>query len=210
MTKVIGITGLKRHGKGEVGEAIKRLVPGSVAVGFADKLKISMMRSLGFERPEAELIALADSLKVTSRIAVEYHEPNEIDLPEFPRMHELSGRQLLQWFGTEGGRKTFGEDFWIDQTLPRDSMKLLDLYGTPPIIAVTDVRFNNEAERIKSFTGGVMWKVVRTGTRTERIDIHASEAGVDPALIDATIINDSDLDTLGWRVEQALELEGPC
>lgn len=216
---VIGITGLKRHGKGEAGAAVTRLVPGAVALGFADKLKVSMMRALGFERSEADLIALADSLKVTSRIAVEYHEPDEIDLPEFPRLHELSGRQLLQWYGTEGGRNTFGESFWIDQVLPNPAAilqggveeqiehQLEQRYPGVPVLAITDIRFDNEAQRVKD-VGGVVWEVVRPQLVDSSADVHASEQGVDPALIDTVIINDADLDTLEWRVLQALELLG--
>jgi hypothetical protein len=215
MTQVIGITGLKRHGKGEVGEAIKRLVPGAVAVGFADKLKISMMRALGFDRPEAELIALADSLKVASTVSVLYEEPGQEPDPydDTGVLHQLSGRQLLQWFGTEGGRKTFGESFWIDQTLP-DTLDLYEAqcrlkaaYGLAPIIAITDVRFDNEAQRVKNI-GGVVWEVIRPDLVDSSADTHVSEAGVSDVFIDRTIINDAGLDTLQWRVEQALELEG--
>lgn len=219
MTQVIGITGLKRHGKGEAGAAVTRLVPGAVALGFADKLKISMMRALGFDRSEADLIALADSLKVTSRIAVEYHEPDELDLPEFPRLHDFSGRELLQWYGTEGGRNTFGKNFWIDLVLPDPAAilqggveeqvehQLEQRYPGVPALAITDIRFDNEAQRVKD-VGGVVWEIVNPALVDSSEDTHASEAGIDPALVDTVIVNDGTLENLQWRVEQALELAG--
>jgi hypothetical protein len=212
--KIIGITGRKRHGKGEVGNAICQFVPGAKAVGYADKLKISVMRALGFARPEAELIALADSLKVDSHLQLTYHEPGEDGFT----FHDLTGRQLLQWYGTEGGRETFGDTFWIDQVLPKPSehpsrdirdisngVELTDRYPGVPVLAITDLRFDNEAQRVLAH-GGEVWNVVRPGL--EGGDSHASEAGVRPNLITRTIDNSSTLDHLAWRVECALELAG--
>lgn len=224
MIKVIGITGNKRHGKGEVGAAIARLVPGTVQTGYADKLKISMMRALGFDRPPQELIDLANEAKVNWLINIESPMPSLInpdgDLRLGWAVHSLSGRELLQWFGTEGGRETFGDTFWIDQVLPNPfairqggveeqiEYDLDQRYPGAPVVAITDLRFDNEAERVKLMPGGEVWEVVRPQLVDSSQDAHASEAGVDPRLIDTTIINDDTLETLQWRVEQALELSG--
>src|SRR3954471_8195190 len=136
--KIIGLTGRKRHGKNEVGNAICQFMPGAVTVGFADKLKISMMRSLGFnDRSEAELIELADTLNGDAHFQLTYKEPNS---PLKFSCHEFSARQLLQWYGTEGGRKTFGDSFWIDQVLPETPVALK--YGGAPLLVITDIRFD--------------------------------------------------------------------
>lgn len=212
--KVIGITGRKRHGKGEVGNAICALVPGAKAIGYADKLKISMMRALGFNRPEPELIALADSIKLDATISMWYREPGENEKWQ----HDLTGRELFQWYGTEGGRETFGDTFWIDQVLPKLSGStpygrygdMVDIllqakYPQTPVLAITDLRFDNEAQRVLDY-GGEVWNVVRPGV--EGGDSHSSEAGVSPGLITRTIDNSSTLDHLIWKVECALELAG--
>ena len=207
---VIGITGKKRHGKGEVGEAIKRLVPGAKACGFADKLKLCAMRSLGFDRPEPELIALADSFKESGNFTIYYDDP---EVEHYDRiLHELNGRQYLQWMGTEGGRETFGKDFWIDQVLPPamagphvgDDLMLRQIHGDIPILAITDIRFDNEAQRVKD-VGGEVWQVRRPDLGGQG-DGHISEAGVSDYLIDRVILNNGTLENLEWRVECALEL----
>jgi Deoxynucleotide monophosphate kinase len=208
--KVIGITGRKRHGKGEVGAAITRLVPGSKALGYADKLKLCAARALGFDRPEAELIALMDSFKVDAAINMVYVDPSTGQVTT----HELSGREYLQFLGTEGGRQTFGDTFWIDQVLPRPNfahpeavdLMLKAMHGSIPVLAITDIRFDNEAQRVRD-VGGEIWEVVRPSFG-ESADTHVSEAGVSRDLIDRTIVNDSDLDTLAWHVDQALEMSG--
>lgn len=219
MTKVICITGAKRHGKGEVGNAIARLVPGTVQVGFADKLKISMMRALGFDRPEAELIALADEAKVSWNIGICAPSPSLIN-PDSESsanvLHALSGRELLQWFGTEGGRETFGDTFWIDQVLPSPNVcppgvvmeqAIKGRYNNAPVVAITDCRFDNEARRALD-CGGEVWEVIRPDLVDSSKDEHASERGINSRLITATIINDGTLEDLQWNVEKALELAG--
>lgn len=217
MTQVIGITGSKRHGKGEVAAAITRLVPGAVEVGFAWKLKVSIMRSLGFDRPEADLIALADSFKVGANISILYQEPDALVEPfqDTATLHSLTGRELLQWFGTEGGRHTFGDSFWVDQVLPpgldltKDALAVAmeARYPGAPVVAISDVRYDNEAQRVKD-VDGLVWEVIRPDLVDSSKDEHASEAGIDPLLVDCTIINDAGLGTLERRVDQALEAFG--
>jgi len=62
-------------------------------------------------------------------------------------------RSFLQRYGTEAHRDIFGPDFWLDAALP------LDRDYTEKLYVVTDVRFPNEAERVRAL-GGVMVEVV--------------------------------------------------
>src|SRR5207244_2103841 len=48
----------------------------------------------------------------------------------------------------------FGDDFWVEQTLPDD-----DPAYTSKLVVITDCRFPNEAERINDL-GGEVWEVV--------------------------------------------------
>jgi hypothetical protein len=89
----------------------------------------------------------------------------------------LSPREALQVLGTEIARQLH-DDVWI-----RAGMRAMDpntRYVFP------DVRFNNEARAIRDM-GGVVVKVCREGTKSVRA--HASEQGIDPALIDFELDN---------------------
>jgi hypothetical protein len=69
------------------------------------------------------------------------------------------------------------------------------------ICVITDVRYDNEAKRIRE-AGGVVWKIEReTGT----LDSHSSEAGIESYLIDYTIIN-TDLDGFKIQVENLTDV----
>jgi hypothetical protein len=90
---------------------------------------------------------------------------------------ETQVRRLLQDFGV-GARKVFGENFWIDQALkgvtPKDRF------------VVTDVRFENEADAIKTL-GGQIWRVKRIGVGA--VNKHVSESAMDSYPVDQIFIN---------------------
>ena len=63
-------------------------------------------------------------------------------------------RRLLQRFGTEVGRTMWGDAFWIDQATT----------GLAPgdRVVLTDVRFPNEADKVRAL-GGMVVRLVRPG-----------------------------------------------
>lgn len=214
---LIGINGFKRSGKNEVGRIIAEKREGVLTFGFADKLKIAGMRALGFDRPDDDLIALADSMKEGAGISILYDEPNNPSKYDQDNavLHFLEGRQFLQFLGTEGARKTFSDTFWVDLVLPHPFMEEGWLYEKKSqavalrypdynYVVVTDVRFDNEAERIKSL-GGHVWEVVRPGIEGGE---HASEQPLSPFLVEREIRNDGALDDLAIQVELALVAAG--
>jgi len=109
--------------------------------------------------------------------------------------HELSvlngksPRHVMQTLGTEWGRQCMHEAFWV--TI---AMRLAQAY---PRCVVTDVRFDNEAELVRN-VGGRVFQIVREGM--PRTDVHASEKGVNPDLIDARIYNNSSTEELQKRL----------
>jgi len=113
-----------------------------------------------------------------------------------------SPRQLLQSIGTDWGRTFVGDDVWIKSLDART--RLIRLRGAS--ICVTDVRFDNEARWVRD-NGGAVWEVVRphhdTGCVGEAVH-HASEAGIDPLLIDRVIVNDGTLQDLREQVLLAM------
>lgn len=116
-----------------------------------------------------------------------------------------SPRRLLQTLGTEWGRGTLGDDIWIKGLLRRiDKYKAIVKSAS---IVVTDVRFANEAEAIRS-RGGRIVEIVRpvalAGVPDEARQ-HSSEAGVPDDLVDVQIVNDTDVAGLLGRVDRALD-----
>jgi hypothetical protein len=89
-------------------------------------------------------------------------------------------RQLLQRLGTEAGRKVLGENIWIETAL-----RGYTSHSAP--VVITDVRFDNEAQAVVN-AGGHVIKIERPGYA--RVNSHVSDAGIDPALLSATIVND--------------------
>lgn len=157
--------------------------------GFADLLKLSAARCFF---PTIDLLDARDWAD-----AIKYE--NVFSIP--PDSHQISGREFLQHYGTEAHRDIFGEDFWVDALLPlgysergypkwwngflRDS----DV-SAPDIAVVSDVRFINEAERMRA-CGGRVWEIVRPG---DSADTHRSELPLSEDLVDGKLMNTSTLD----------------
>lgn len=208
--KIIGINGFKRSGKGETALAVEYLLRDQnvKSVGFADKLKILGAKTLGFTYiSDGECITLMDEAKEHWTLGMHFgtsYEP----------FHHITGRQYLQNLGNEA-RSVFGEDFWIDQVLlnpanidERDWSQNDDVteyvaeqYPGVDVLCITDLRYENEARRIKD-CGGVVWEVLRPGAES---DGHASETQLPNELVDWQIFNDGDLSHLESLVGEALE-----
>lgn len=207
---LIGINGFKRAGKGEAANCLTDLYEGTVKqVGFADKLKAVAANALGFEGTVPDLVEIMDAFKDDGYLWAE----NDHDERYFAK--ELTGRQYLQNFGNQA-RIQFGDTFWIDQVLPTPvdhcpGMDILDhsvqnarhlrrRFPGVDAVAITDLRYPNEAERVRNL-GGVIWRVNRPGLTS---DGHASEIPLDDDLVDYEILNDGDLETLKQRVATAM------
>ena len=102
-------------------------------------------------------------------------------------------RRLLQVFGTEIGRTMFGENFWVDLTL--NSIKENN-------VVISDVRFKNEADAIKS-AGGQVWRINRHGIGP--VTNHASEIDLDDYSFDHIIDNDYSVLDLNNVIDMLLE-----
>lgn len=214
---LIGINGFKTSGKdttyGIVREALR---PDRVdRAAFADKLKIIAARALGFDEPDVEsYLQHMDDFKESGEIHMKWNWFAEGFIEgEMISERRITGREYLQYFGANA-REVFGDSFWVDQILPtpsghpsRDNREvdnersLLRRYPQTDVLCVTDVRYPNEAQRIKDL-GGVVWEVLRPGLES---DGHSSEKPLPPSLVDYKIVNDGDLEVLRGRVVTAIE-----
>lgn len=166
---------------------------------FADKLKHSAALALGFQVEESDAVVLMDELKTLGEITTV--------IPGQSVIYTIDGRRFLQLYGTEAHRDLFSDSFWIDQLLPDTFRRDLDdwhgNFDHADICVVADVRFRNEAARIRSL-GGQIWEIMR---ETGISDIHVSEVGLPTDMIDLRIPNFATLDNFEHEVQTAIATE---
>jgi predicted kinase len=180
---IIGLCGLAGSGK-DTAAAILCRRHGFAAVAFADPLYAAVSEITG--------LPLA---KLKDRVA------KEAALPWLGK----SPRELLQTLGTEWGRQMVRDDIWIKIAMRRAS----EHERSGRHVAITDVRFENEAEAIRH-AGGYVWRIERPdaglcGAAGE----HSSEAGIPHHLINQVVRNVGTLDDLEEAVNAAFH-SLPC
>ena len=110
------------------------------------------------------------------------------------------GRRLLQDLG-HGVRQHLGDDSWV-KALDRAIWRVCNPYTSR--IAVSDVRYPNEVEWVRSY-GGLLVRVDRPGVnRSGPEHAHPTEASIDRFQVDAVLTNDSTLGALYEKVETLL------
>jgi hypothetical protein len=141
---LIGINGAAGSGKDTAYNLIKEIYSDTEKVSFAEKLKVSVSKLLNLD------VELIEELKNNESVAMLWGFPSDKAYDSlYNRMGEwrLNMREFLQRYGTEAHRDIFGDNFWVDMALP------LDTDHAGKILVVTDMRFPNEAERVKELSG---------------------------------------------------------
>lgn len=206
--KIIGLTGKAGSGKDTVAQiALEWCAENGISaerVAFADPLKLSAARALGAAKTVTleQAVQFCNELKEGGRIKVELPTP-----PLSPiREYEISGREYLQWYGTEAHRDVFDLEFWVEATMKPLDERFRELRA-PDVVFITDCRFPNEAAAVNERNGEV-WEVVRPGVAA--VAAHTSEAGLPEGAIEFQINNEGDLDDLRVLVRSVCEsnLEG--
>lgn len=189
MAKLIGLTGPARGtGLGTAGCGKDTAAAALVKAGWT--------RDAFADRMRTAILALDPFVPTTSRDGetrlshlVDYYGWDDAKR-EFPEV-----RRLLQKFGTEAGRDIHGVNCWVSLVLDAPSSPWSQSWKTG--LVITDCRFENEAEGIRR-EGGYVVSIVRPGLA--ELDggnsAHASESGLPPELIDATIVNDGTVEDL--------------
>lgn len=116
-------------------------------------------------------------------------------LPRGP--HFLTPRYALQQLGTEWGRNCFSRT-WITYAQRKWRGWLQHGY----VVAVTDLRFLNEADAISEDSGWI-WKIYRSTSSTAAT--HASETELAAIEADVTIFNTSTIDALPKKIKDAYD-----
>jgi hypothetical protein len=204
---LIGVTGKKRRGKDTFSNRFVENF-GFKRYGFADKVKAvalgidpliavdyDLVDSLGLvdTPPEFEL---SGGLGYVYRLSVIIEEIGIESAKEIPEV-----RRTYQRVGTEGGREVYRPTFWIDELFKQlyedNGYELGDKYnghreGFDTNIIISDVRFDNEAQRIKSHKGLII-QVESSREGLPHEDSHASEVEISSSLVDIHIFNDGTL-----------------
>jgi len=163
---IIGLSGYARSGKDTVAELLCLNYEFS-RISFADPMRDA-------------IIVLNPKINSVTRVS-DYVEEYGWDLAK----HNPEVRRLLQVFGTDVGRKMFGENIWID-------MAFRQIKPNSRVV-IADVRFPNEAEAIKERGG----KVIRINRHNHgAVNTHKSEIAMDNYMFDHVLYNDGTIDDL--------------
>lgn len=190
---IVGLHGKMGAGKNEAAKRLALLSPLPVKeVSFAAKLKESAAAVLGCTVDDLETWKNEPWFEVAVGREV---ENDDYFLPAIKQ----TVRSFLQRYGTEAHRDVFGQDFWLDAALPIHSTGVAAYDDA--LYVVTDVRFENEAKRVRDLGGFV----VRIIGPNEETGSHASER---PLQCDTQIDNsarDDDYRLLDTGVRWILE-----
>lgn len=175
--KIIGLAGQARSGKTTV----------------ADYLCTAGFHQLAFADP------IVDALVSILDVPVEYRtHKKELPIPGF----DFSYRKAAQTLGTDWGRRMLDPDLWIQVMANRIKSAADDSDS----IVISDVRFENEANWIRS-QGGELWHVTRPGF-DGGVRKHASENGIEIRQGEAVLINDKTIEDLYGQVDLLIFGEG--
>lgn len=185
---LLGLHGKARSGKDTAYQFISEIVEAR-RLAFADKMKLSIAGLLGITVDEVERFKLDGSLHLYIGTLYE---------------GAISGRELIQRYGTEAHRDVFGFNFWVDQLLPipKGLEEPLRQFYKDNHIVVTDVRFENEAQRIIDL-GGEIWHIKRPEDDLSEA-LHDSERPLPSQMVNRTIYNDTTLEAFKVGVFDAL------
>ena len=171
---IIGLSGYARSGKDSIAEYLVT-DKGFVRVAFADSIKAALIK----------LNPILEDGRTLNEHVKRFGWDTTKDRTET--------RRLLQVFGTEVGRDMFGNAFWVGLAFEK-----IYQYPEDTNFVITDVRFPNEADAIRS-RGGKVWRVEREGVPP--VNNHISELAMDDYDFDLILRNNHSLDTLFSMVD---------
>lgn len=233
---LVGITGMAQNGKDTVGKLLLKHMPHSTRFAFADALKGFLLEAFEYgehfdDNKEGTVLFMTSrgdietAMLNTLHPAIMWYGVNVreaandfVDIlrehhGNFQELHDgrilftSSWRKMFQLTGTEWGRQTIDEMFWIHPWLPSEECVITDVRGHGD----SEEFRNVEAEAIIK-KGGVVIRVVDPRKGVVVRD-HASEAGISEHLIAHTIINDGSLEELDDKVKAFMYcylLNGEC
>lgn len=179
---LIGLTGKAGAGKDTSAKVIQE------QLGNENVLLVS------FAQPIREM------LKVVFPFLTDKHFYGKLKEEVIPGVGK-SPRQLMRALGTDWGRKCVKDSLWLDIALEKAAKVIKDGKN----VIITDVRFENEAQKIFEYGGSVV-KIVRPShlCAPSSTDGHISEEGV--KTYDIVVENIGDISHLRKEVTEMLDI----
>jgi len=148
---IIGITGLIGSGKDTAADYLIRF-HGFKKLSYAGTLKDTVAAIFGWDR---------EMLEGTTQSSRAWREEVDQWWADRLQMPHLTPRWVLQYWGTEVGRRSFHNDIWVASVENQ-------LRHTDDSVVITDCRFANELDAIKN-AGGTTIRVER-GVQPDWLD----------------------------------------
>jgi ABC-type oligopeptide transport system ATPase subunit len=200
--RIIGISGRIGSGKDTVGKIIRYLTDSSIG-GFENyEHRFSTWQIKKFAAKMKQCVSIITGIPVESLESIDVKSGLIGD-----DWGDITYRKLLQLLGTEVGR-SIHENAWINALFSEykkttlkwdcDGNSTIDAY---PAWIITDVRFHNEAEAIKS-RGGIMIRLNRNSTVVSE---HTSETALDHYAWFDYVIDNSNT-TIGELIKMVKEI----
>lgn len=177
---LVGLTGYAGAGKDEVAKSL-RLRAGFYVMGMSDALHEMAMVLDPLLQDESGLLSRYSDL--TARFG--YTEAKNI--PAY--------REFLQRLGTEGVREIINQEAWVWAA----ERKFQPMLAEGKNVAITAIRFPNEASMVKRW-GGEVVRVVRNGVGP--VNSHTSDTAMDDIAVDFVIHNHGSLADLSRHVQE--------
>jgi hypothetical protein len=187
LPQIIGITGRKFNGK--------------------DTLAEYLVKNHKYEQ-----LAFAKPIKDISKILFGFNEQQLYgSLKEtIDDRWNVTPRTVMQYIGTEMFRKMMGnvvpelgEDFWVKCLMEQIKSKLKE---NPNVkLVISDVRFANEIDAIKTFNDHLLLRVSRPSINNN-VDVHESESFIEKLTVDHEILNDSTIDSLYDKFDKLINI----
>lgn len=207
---IIGVNGYAGSGKDTVGKMIQYVFSKETEITVDVVTTHYKLHEWWLEEKSGwEIKKFAGKLKqigsILTGIPAEKFEDQEFKKTELGSEWGMTVRDFLQKLGTDGLRDGLHSNVWVNalfadyECIPAD--RAPGGWDCDNWI-ITDTRFPNEAEAIKS-RGGIVIRVDRPGVKP--VNPHASEVALDDWDFDYKILNVSDLVSLKQTVEQVLK-----
>jgi hypothetical protein len=182
MIEYIGLSGFARSGKDSAADYIS-LKYGHQKVSFSTPMKDALVRL----NPLIRIVDPMDDNNVGGSTLAE-----AVDVFGWEDLKQVSPdvRGYIQRMGTEVGRQMFGNDVWVNRTF--------DEIDGERLVVFADVRFQNEAERVRK-AGGQIWRVERDGVGAPYK--HVSEFDLEGYRFDKILHNHGPLDDLYDQID---------
>jgi len=194
-SRLVGVSGKKRHGKDTFAERLTS-IHGFTRVAFADPIRDALLALNPYTAVEPDETGIIRDAAGYSLPAGKYRLAFLVKAAGWDAVKATrEGRRLLQDFGL-GLRDTLHPDVWLDATMAK-----VDAISGP--VVITDVRFPNEVDAVKSHDRGLLVWVVNARI-PETGDTHASETSVSIEDADVIVDNSSTIEALHRRADAVL------